>query len=135
MVKKEVEAQIPIMNKELFNMSLMAIDENINDISSELYNLHIPLKSLIGENIRIKNSNPELYERNNFLEIHLLEYDNAKINYQAANDELLRILKKEEILKRKLNLEKEVIAKWKESREVASVFTYLESIETFCEDT
>ena len=43
-----------------------------DEISNELYNLHISLKSLSRGNARIKNTNDLLIERNALLENELL---------------------------------------------------------------
>ncbi|KAL8121515.1 hypothetical protein AgCh_018299 [Apium graveolens] len=132
MMKKEVGAQILDFNKEFLDLFIMAKDNNseisssssqvittdlfklsngefqetVNDMSSELYNLHVTLKSLKKENTRIKNANFLLFDGNNLLDTQLLDYENAKKDFLTAKDDFLRILKREEILKRQLNLEK-----------------------------
>ena len=52
----------------------------IDEISNELYSLHISLKSLTRENARIKSTNDLLLERNALLEKELLTLEKCKKN-------------------------------------------------------
>ncbi|XP_063945973.1 uncharacterized protein LOC135151452 [Daucus carota subsp. sativus] len=90
----------------------------IDDMSNEIYNLRVSLKSLTKENIRIKGTNNLLTERNEKLETELIQMDKIKKSSELAKDELLVVLKREEILKKQLEREQEIIAKWKDSRNV-----------------
>ena len=49
-------------------------------MSNELYILHVSLKSLTKENVRIKGTNDLLLERNALLENELLSIKNARKN-------------------------------------------------------
>lgn len=63
------------------NISELSKDEcnsTINEMSTELYHLHITLKSLTVENTRIKQSNVLLSERNGVVETQLLEFEKMK---------------------------------------------------------
>nr|XP_017250775.1 PREDICTED: uncharacterized protein LOC108221405 [Daucus carota subsp. sativus] len=90
----------------------------IDDMSNEIYNLRVSLKSLTKENVRIKSTNDLLVERNGKLETELIQMDKFKKSIEIAKDELLVVLKGEEILKKQLKREQEIIAKWKDSRNV-----------------
>ena len=92
----------------------------IDEISNELYNLHISLKSLTRENTRIKNTIDLLLERNALLENELLTLKKYKKECQIAKDELILCLKMEETTKKHLDKELEVIRKWTESAKVLS---------------
>ncbi|KAL8088730.1 hypothetical protein AgCh_038495 [Apium graveolens] len=77
---------------KLIKSTMVKNEENINDMSSELYNFHVNLKSPKKENARIENVNSLLFERNNLLDTQLLDYENSKKDCLAAKNNLLRIL-------------------------------------------
>ena len=77
----------------------------IDDMSNEIYNLGVSLKSLTKENVRIKGTNDLLAERNGKLETELIQLDKFKKSSELAKDELLTVLKREEILKKQLERE------------------------------
>ena len=58
----------------------------IDEISNELYNLHISLKSLTRENAIIKSTNDLQLERNALLENELLTLEKCKKECQIAKD-------------------------------------------------
>ena len=79
------------------NISDLSKDEckfTIDDMSNELYNLHITLKSLTKEKTRIKSTNDLLLERNVMLETELLSLEKCKKECQISKDELILSLKK-----------------------------------------
>ena len=100
------------------NMSDLSKEEckyAFDEMSNELYNLHISLKSLTRENTRIKNTNDLLLERNALQENELLTLEKYIKECQIAKDELILTLKREETYKKHLAKELEVISKWTES--------------------
>ena len=104
------------------NISDLSKDEcklAIDDMSNELYNLHISLKSLTKENARIKGTNDLMLERNALLENELLSLEKCKKECQIAKDELILSLKREEVVRKLLAREHEVISKWTNSANVS----------------
>ena len=81
--------------------------------------MHVSLKSLTRENARIKNTNDLFLERNALLEKELLTLEKCKKECQIAKEELILRLKREEIAKKHLAKELEVISKWTESAKVS----------------
>ena len=71
----------------------------IDKMSNEIYNLRVSLKSLTKENIKIKETNDFLAERNKKIEIEFAQVEKIKKTTKVAKDELLVVLKREEILK------------------------------------
>ena len=61
-----------VLTSNLFDLSMEECKSVVDEISNELYNLHVSLKSLTRENARIKNTNDLLLERNALLENELL---------------------------------------------------------------
>ena len=61
-----------VLTSNLSDLSKEECKSVIDEISNELYNLHISLNSLTRENARIKNTNDLLLERNALLEKELL---------------------------------------------------------------
>ena len=104
----------------------------IDDMSNEIYNLRVSLKSLTKENVRIKGSNDLLTEKNGKLETELIQMDKFKKVSELAKDELLAVLKREEILKKQLEREQEIIAKWKDSRNVLENMCSTQVLEETC---
>ena len=102
-------------------------------MSTELYHLRVTLKSLTKENAKIKENNLFLSERNNVLESQFVEFEKLKIECKIAKEELTESLKKEEILKKQLEREQEVIKAWKTSRDVHAQITKVQGIESFCD--
>ena len=56
-----------VFTSNLSDLSKEECKYAIDEISNELYNFHIPLKSLTRENARIKSTNDLLLERNALL--------------------------------------------------------------------
>ncbi|XP_063942640.1 uncharacterized protein LOC135150307 [Daucus carota subsp. sativus] len=104
----------------------------IDDMSNEIYNLRVSLKSLTKENVRIKGTNDLLAEKNGKLETELIQMDKFKKASELAKDELLAVLKREEILKKQLEREQEIIAKWKDSRNVLENMCSTQVLEETC---
>ena len=67
-----------VLTSKLSDLSREECKFVIDEISNELYNLHISLKSLTRENNRIKNTNDLLIERNALLENELLTLEKCK---------------------------------------------------------
>ena len=88
---------------------------------------------LSKENAKIKENNLFLSERNNMLESRFIEFEKLRIKCKIAKDELTESLKKEEILKKQLDREQEVIKAWKSSRDVHDQITKVQGIESFCD--
>ncbi|XP_063942761.1 uncharacterized protein LOC135150404 [Daucus carota subsp. sativus] len=104
----------------------------IDDMSNEIYNLRVSLKSLTKENVRIQGTNDLLVERNGKLETELIQLDKFKKSSELAKDDLLAVLKREEILKKQLEREQEIIAKWKYSRNVLKNMCSTQVLEDSC---
>lgn len=104
----------------------------IDDMSNEIYNLRVSLKSLTKENVRIKGTNDLLAKKNGKLETELIQMDKFKKASELAKDELLAVLKREEILKKQLEREQEIIAKWKDSRNVLENMCSTQVLEETC---
>ena len=84
-----------VLTSNLSDLSQEEYKYAFDEISNELYNLHISLKSLTRENARIKNTNDLLIERNALLENELLTLEKCKKECQIAKDELILSLKRE----------------------------------------
>ncbi|XP_063945970.1 uncharacterized protein LOC135151450 [Daucus carota subsp. sativus] len=97
--------QVKTTNKS--DLSKSECKKIIDDMSNEIYNLRVSLKSLTKENVRIKGTNDLLTERNGKLETELIQMDKIKKSSELAKDELLAILKREEILKKQLEREQD----------------------------
>ncbi|KAL8112910.1 hypothetical protein AgCh_020281 [Apium graveolens] len=74
-----------------------------------------------------------MFERNNVLESQFIEFEKLRIECKIAKDELTESLKKEEILKKQLEREHEVIKAWKTSRDVHDQIPKVLGIESFCD--
>ena len=74
--------------------------------------MRVTLKSLTKENTKIKENNLFLSERNNVLETQFVEFEKLNMECKIAKDELTESLKKEEILRKQLEREQEVIKAW-----------------------
>ena len=107
-----------VITTNLSHLSKYECNDAINDMSTELYHLCVTLKSLTKENTKLKENNLFLSERNIVLETQFVEFEKLKIECKIAKDELTESLKKEEILKKQLEREQEVIKTWKTSRDV-----------------
>ncbi|KAL8103720.1 hypothetical protein AgCh_028067 [Apium graveolens] len=108
------------------NLALMAKSDETETSSSSN-------QSLTKENAKIKENNLFLSERNNVLESQFIEFEKLRIECKIANDKLTESLKKEEILKKQLEREHEVIKAWKTSRDVYAQITKVQGIESFCD--
>ena len=91
-----------VLTSYLYDLSKEECKSAFDEISNELYNLHISLKSLTRENAIIKNTNDLLIERNALLENELLTLEKCKKKCQIAKDELILSLKREETTKKHL---------------------------------
>ncbi|KAK1401705.1 hypothetical protein POM88_001310 [Heracleum sosnowskyi] len=65
----------------------------------------------------------------------LIEFEKMRCVSRDAKQELEKVLKREEILKTQLEIEQRVIAKWKDSRNVASNIINVQGVESFCEQS
>ena len=104
-------------------------------MSNEIYNLRVSLKSLTKENVRIKGTNDLLAERNGKLETELIQLDKFKKSSELAKDELLAVLKREEILKKQLERKQEIITKCKDSRNVLENMCSTQVFEETCKNS
>ena len=52
-------------------------------------------------------------DRNSLLEAQLVEFEKMKVECQTTKDDLLEVLKREEVLRGQLKMEQKLIAKWK----------------------
>ena len=103
------------------NLSDLTRDEckiTIDEMSNELYNLHVSLKSLTKENSRLKISIDTLSERNSWLEGELVSMERLRIECQDSKNELVNSLKREESLREELTKEQDVIKSWNNSTRV-----------------
>ncbi|KAL8089122.1 hypothetical protein AgCh_038775 [Apium graveolens] len=91
-------------------------------------------QSLTKENAKIKENNLFLSERNNVLESQFIDLEKLRIECKIAKEELTESLKKEEILKKQLEREQEVIKAWKTSRDVHAQITKVQGIESLCDE-
>jgi len=98
-----------VITTNLAHLSKAECNDAINDMSTELYHLRVTLKSLTKENAKIKENNLFLSERNNVLESQFIDFEKLRIECKIAKKELTESLKKEEILKKQLKREQEVI--------------------------
>ena len=103
-------------------------------MSTELYHLHVSLKSLTKKNNRIKEANTFLSDINSLLEAQFIEFEKLKIECQTAKDDLLVVLKREEVIKKQLDKEQEIIARWKSGRDVSANIINIQGRETFVEN-
>ncbi|KAL8149006.1 hypothetical protein AgCh_006137 [Apium graveolens] len=122
-----------VITTNLAHLSKAECNDAINDMSTELYHLRVTPKSLTEENNKIKENNVFLSERNNVLETRFVEFEKLKIECKIAKDELTESLKKEEILRKQLEREQEVIKAWNLSRDVHSQITKVQGMESFCD--
>ena len=104
-------------------------------MSNEIYNLRVSLKSLTKENVRNKGTNDLLAVRNGKLETELIQLDKFKKSSELAKDELLAVLKREEILKKQLEREQEIIAKWKDTRNILENICSTHVLEESCKNS
>ena len=103
------------------NLSDLSRDEckiTIDEMSNELYNLHVSLKSLTKENSRLKGSIDTLSERNSWLESELVSMERLRTECKDSKNELVRSLKREESLREELIKEHDVIKSWNNSSRV-----------------
>ena len=114
------------------DLSKIECNQIIDEMSNEIYNLRITLKSLTKENLRIKKTNELLTERNSFLESELLELETFKKESRIAKEELVVVLKEKELFKKQLEKEQEIVARWKNSRDVVSNMHATKVIEERC---
>ena len=81
----------------LTNISDLTRDEckiTIDEISNELYNLHVSLKSLTKENSRLKGTLESLSERNSQLESELVVLERLKSETQIQRKNFLEVFKR-----------------------------------------
>ena len=78
--QKASSAGSQVLTSNLSDISKEECKSAVDDISNELYNLHVSLKSLTRENARIKNTNDLLLDRNALLEMSCSLLKNAKRN-------------------------------------------------------
>ncbi|KAK1369311.1 hypothetical protein POM88_035403 [Heracleum sosnowskyi] len=124
-----------VITTNLFELSTEECNNAINDMSTELYLMRISLKSLTHENTRIKNANQLLSDRNALLETQFIEFEKMRVECQVANDDLLTVLEREEILKAQLAKEQETIARWTDSRNVATNIIKAQGVDTFYKES
>ena len=91
--QEESSASSQVLTTNILDLSKDECKFAIDDISNELYNLHITLKSLTKENARIKGTNDLFLERNVILENDILSLEICKKKCQIAKDELIFKLK------------------------------------------
>jgi len=125
--------QVTITN--LSELSKEECDSAVNEMSTVLYNLRVTLKSLTKENSRLKETNLFLSDRNAMLEAQLIEFEKMRCVSRDAKKELENVLKREDILKTQLEIEQNVIAKWKDARNVATNIINVQGMESFCEQS
>ncbi|XP_063935540.1 uncharacterized protein LOC135147084 [Daucus carota subsp. sativus] len=102
-----------VFTTNLVELTKYECNATINEMSTELYQLHVSLKSLTKENNRIKEANTFLSDRNN---------------------DILVVLKRDEAIKKQLNKEQEIIARWKFGRDVSANIINIKGRETFVEN-
>lgn len=135
---EEPEAETSINQVVSTNLTQLSKEEcidTVNDMSTELYHLSVSLKSPTKENIRIKENNVFLSERNASLESLKIEHEKIKIELSDVKCELAETVKREGILAKQLELEHELIKKWKTSRNVAEEIINVQGKESFCEES
>ncbi|KAK1403155.1 hypothetical protein POM88_002760 [Heracleum sosnowskyi] len=124
-----------VITTNLSELSTEECNSAINDMSTELYHIRISLKSLTNENSRIKDANLFLSDRNAVLETQFIEFEKMRVECQIANDDLLTVLKREEILKEQLAKEHETIARWTDSMNVATNIIKAQGVDTFYKES
>ena len=103
------------------NISYFSKDEckiTINEMSNELYNLHVSLKSLTKENSRLKATIESLSKRNSWLENEAVTLERLKVENLDSKNELVRNLQKMDSLKEELKKEQDVIKSWNNSSRI-----------------
>ena len=73
-------ASSQVLITTIYDLSKDECKLDFDDMSKELYSLHIYLNSLTKKNARIKGTNDLLLERNALLKNELLSLQNAKRN-------------------------------------------------------
>ena len=73
-----------VFTSNIYDLYMEECKSSIDEISNELYNLHISLKPLTRENARIKSTNDLLLERNTLLENELLTLEKCKKECQIS---------------------------------------------------
>ena len=124
-----------VISANITELSKEECNNTINEMSTELYHLHVSLKSLTKENVRIRAANDLLTERNALLEAQFVEFEKLRKDCRIAKDELLFVLKREESVKKELEKEQELIARWGKSREVVSEIIKVQGIKSFHKDS
>ncbi|KAK1373166.1 hypothetical protein POM88_029359 [Heracleum sosnowskyi] len=69
------------------------------------------------------------------LEAQLIEFEKMRCVSRDAKKELENVLERKEIIKTQLEIEQSVIAKWKDSRNVATNIINVQGMESFCEQS
>ncbi|KAK1385355.1 hypothetical protein POM88_023090 [Heracleum sosnowskyi] len=124
-----------VITINLTDLSTEECNDAINDMSMELYHMRISLKSLTNENTRIKLSNQLLSDRNALLETQFAEFEKMRVECQVAKDDLLIVLKREESIKAQLAKEQETIARWTNSKNVATNIIKSQGVDTFYKES
>ena len=124
-----------VITTNLSELSTEECNSAINDMSTELYHMRISLKSLTNENTRIKTSNQLLSDRNALLETQFIEFEKMRVECQVAKDDLLIVLKREESIKAQLAKEQETIARWTDSKNVATNIIKAQGVDTFYKES
>ena len=103
------------------NISDLSKDEckiTIDEMSNELYNIHVSHKSLTTENSILKGTIESISERNSQLENELVILERLKTENSDSKNEHVRSLKREESLKEELKKEHDVIKSWNNSSRI-----------------
>ncbi|KAK1357212.1 hypothetical protein POM88_050468 [Heracleum sosnowskyi] len=124
-----------VITTNLSELSTEECNNAINEMSTELYHMCISLKSLTNENTRIKLSNKLLSDRNAHLETQFAEFERMRVDCQVAKDDLLIVLKREEFIKAQLAKEHETIARWTDSKNVATHIIKAQGVDTFYKES
>ncbi|KAK1396952.1 hypothetical protein POM88_006815 [Heracleum sosnowskyi] len=124
-----------VITTNLPELSTEECNNAINDMSTELYHMRISLKSLTNDNTRIKLSNQLLSDRNALLETQFTEFEKMRVECQVAKDDLLIVLKREESIKAQLAKEHETIARWTDSKNVATNIIKSQGVDTFYKES
>ena len=78
-----------VFTTNLVELSKDECNATINEMSTELYHLHVSLKSLTKKNCRIKDAITFLSDRNSMLEAQFIEFEKLKIECQTAKDDVI----------------------------------------------
>ena len=86
-----------VLTTKISDLSRDECKITIDEMSNELYNLHVCLKSLTKENSRLKGTIESIYERNSWLKNELVAMERLKTENQNDSDDENAVRKRNQI--------------------------------------